>query len=504
MEHPSVFAVTTPDKPAIVAGDVTVTYAELEARSNRLAHALRAAGLVVGDTLAVVMENQAEYFEVTGAGLRTGLLVTPINWHLSAAETSYIISNSGAKALVVSASCAQAVAGLGADGPAVRLAVGGEIPGFDSYEKVIAACPETPVDDQSEGKWMFYSSGTTGRPKGIVPDEIGGPFGTEMAFTAMVRHLFGGSQDTRYLSPAPLYHAAPSGWTHAVHRMGGTVFLHERFDPVAFLETIERERITLAQVVPTHLVRLLKLPADERARYDLSSLTALVHAAAPCPVDVKRAVIDWLGPVVYEYYSGSEGIGFCYITSQEWLAHPGSVGRSLQGPVHIVDERGEDLPTGEDGRVFFEGSRTFEYLGAPEKTTEVFDTRGWATFGEIGHLDAEGYLYLTDRASNMIVSGGVNIYPREIEDVLIGHPEVVDVAVVGVPDPEMGEAVRAIIQPATFPPVDPDALAVELIAYTREHIARFKAPRSVRFLAEMPRLATGKIARRLLPTDLTS
>jgi acyl-CoA synthetase (AMP-forming)/AMP-acid ligase II len=503
IEHPKRFAASAPDRPAVIIGDQVVTYAELEARSNRLAHALRSRGLGPGDHLAVLMENRPEYFEVAWAGLRAGLLVTPVNWHLSAAEAAYIIEDCGATALVASAPRADAVTGIAAPALTTRLAVGGPVDGFDCYEDVTGAQPQTPVGDECEGTWMFYSSGTTGRPKGITPGRTGGPLGAPARFTAMVRYLFGGDESTVYLSPAPLYHAAPSGWSAAIHRIGGTVVATERFDPVEFLRLIERHRVTMAQVVPTHLVRLLKLPAEDRARYDLSSLKTLVHAAAPCPVEVKRAVFDWLGPVVHEYYSGSEGVGFCAIGPQEWLAHPGSVGKSMQGAVHILDEAGTEVPPRTEGRVFFETARGFEYHGDPAKTAEAFDEHGWGTFGEVGWVDEEGYLYLTDRVSNMIISGGVNIYPREIEDALILHPEVADVAVIGVPDPEMGESVRAVIQPAV-PPADPAALAAELIAFTRDRIARYKAPRSVVFLGELPRLQTGKVARRLLPPEATS
>ncbi|MDT3442703.1 MULTISPECIES: acyl-CoA synthetase [unclassified Pseudofrankia] len=504
IEHPKRFAASAPDRPAVIVGDTTITYAELDARSNRLARAFRAAGLRTGDNVAVLMENRAEYFEVTWAGLRAGLLVTPINWHLSTAEAAYIIADCGAAALVVSAGCADVVAGLGEVAPKFRLVVDGQIEGFEPYEQVVAGLPSSPLDDEAEGNWMFYSSGTTGRPKGIKPIEVGGPVGVPTGFTAMVRHLFGGDESTVYFSPSPLYHAAPSGWAAAVHRIGGTVVVGPRFEPVDFLETIQRHRVTLAQVVPTHLVRLLRLPEQERNRYDLSSLKVLVHAAAPCPVEVKRAALGWLGPVIHEYYAGSEGVGFCYIGPEEWLAHPGSVGRSMQGAVHIVDEQGAEVAAGTDGRVYFEPARRFEYHGDPEKTASVFDERGWATYGEIGHVDEDGYLYLTDRATNMIVSGGVNIYPREIEDVLIQHPDLVDVTVIGVPDADLGESVRAVVQPATYPPADPAALEAEIIAFCRARIARFKAPRSVRFLAELPRLPTGKIARRLLPPEASA
>jgi acyl-CoA synthetase (AMP-forming)/AMP-acid ligase II len=454
------------------------------------------------------MENCAEYFEVVWGAMRSGLLVTPINWHLSPEEAAYVVEDCGAKALVASASCAELVAGVGG----ARFVVGHhdhEAPatGFESYEAARDAQPTTPIADECEGNWMFYSSGTTGRPKGIVPPSVGGPIGAPTTFTMLVQGLFGGGESTTYLSPAPLYHAAPSGWALAVHRLGGAVVTTKRFDPVEFLEAIEQHRVTLAQVVPTHMVRLLKLPEAERTRFDLSSLEILVHAAAPCPPDVKRAMIEWLGPVVHEYYSGSEGVGFTAIGPDEWLAHPGSVGRSLMGAVHIVDDDGNEVPARTEGQVWFEPPGRFEYHGDPEKTAAAFDARGWSTLGEVGWVDEEGYLYLTDRVSNMIISGGVNIYPREVEDALIVHPGVVDVAVIGVPDADMGESVRAIVQPVeplADSQVDPDAFADELITFCRERIAHYKCPRSVVFVDELPRLPTGKIARRLLPPELTS
>ncbi|CAO5177509.1 Acyl-CoA synthetase (AMP-forming)/AMP-acid ligase II [Frankia sp. AiPs1] len=502
IEHPKRFAASAPDRPAVILGDQVLTYGELEARSNQLAHVLRSLGLGVGDHLAVLMENRIEYFVVVWAGLRSGLYVTPINWHLSTAEAGYIVSDCGASVLVASAARADVVAGIEAPALKVRLAAGGSIEGFDSFEELLAAQPTSPIDDECEGMWMFYSSGTTGRPKGITPARVGGPLGGPTSFTSLLRFVYGADESTVYLSPAPLYHAAPLGWAATIHRLGGTVVVTERFDAAEFLALMERHRVTLCQVVPTHLIRLLKLPEEVRTRYDLSSLRTIVHAAAPCPPEVKRAILDWLGPIVYEYYSGSEGVGFCAIGPEEWLAHPGSVGRSLLGTVHIVGDDGKEAPPRTEGRVFFESDRKFEYHGDATKTAEAFNAEGWATFGEIGWVDEEGYLYLTDRASNMIISGGVNIYPREIEDVLILHPAVTDVVVIGVPDAEFGESVRAIVEPVT-PPEDPAALEAELIAFTRERIAHYKSPRSVVFLAELPRLLTGKVARRLLPAEAT-
>jgi acyl-CoA synthetase (AMP-forming)/AMP-acid ligase II len=505
IEHPKRYASTSPDRLAVVIGGTgqTRTYAELEDRSNRVAHLLRDRGLKPGDNVAILVENRAEYFDVVWGAMRAGLLVTPINWHLAPEEAAYIVADCGASALFASAACHDVLAALPATDEMARFVVEGGAPGFEDFEAALDAQPSTPIADESEGNWMFYSSGTTGKPKGIRPPEIGGALGSPNAFTALVGGLFGGSERTCYLSPAPLYHAAPLGWATAVQRLGGTVVQMERFDPESFLALIEEHRVSLVQVVPTHLVRLLKVPADRRSQHDLSSLEVVVHAAAPCPVDVKRAVIDWLGPIVHEYYSGSEGVGFCAIGPQEWLDHPGSVGRSLLGKVHIVNDVGVEVEAGVEGQVWFEAPRRFDYHGDPEKTSAAFNERGWSTFGDVGRVDDEGYLYLTDRVSNMIISGGVNIYPREIEDVLIAHPAVVDVAVIGVTDPEMGEAVRAVVQPDEMP-VDPSALEAELIEYVRQRIARFKSPRSVVFLDELPRMLTGKVARRMLPDEVWS
>jgi acyl-CoA synthetase (AMP-forming)/AMP-acid ligase II len=325
LEHLSAFAATAPDRPAVVVADTgeTRTYGELEARSNQVAHLLRSLGVETGDTLALVLDNCAEYFEAAWGGLRAGLYVTPINWHLSADEIEYVVRDCGARAVFVSPTCAASVPDIGVP----RFVLGGGVDGFASYEEALAEQPTTPIDDQGEGQWMFYSSGTTGRPKGIKPPGVGGPLGAPTVFTARVRGMYGGRESTVYLSPAPRYPPAPSGWASAVHRLGGTAVTTKRFDPVQFLETIDRYAVTLAQVVPTHMVRLLKLPEEERARFDLSSLEILVHAAAPCPPEVKRAMIEWLGPRVYEYYSASEGVGFCAIGPEEALTHPGSVGR---------------------------------------------------------------------------------------------------------------------------------------------------------------------------------
>ena len=488
------------------SGDV-LTYAQLEDASNRMAQLLRAGGLQRGDHVAVLLTNRLEWYPVVWGAMRAGLYVTPVNWHLTAAEAGYIVTDCGAKALVVDAELADTVAAMAADlaGVTTRLVVGdahGDVPGFEPYAEAVAAHPATRIADESEGSWMLYSSGTTGRPKGIEPALPNGHLGAPSKFGMLLSGHYGFDGDTVYLGPAPLYHASPAGWTTMTQRFGGTAVVMERFDPEQWLALVERHRVTHSQLVPTHMVRLLKLPDAVRDRYDLSSLKMLVHAAAPCPPDTKRAMIDWLGPIVYEFYSGSEGSGFCAIGPEEWLAHPGSVGRSLLGTPHILDEDGTELGVGAEGQIWFESATTFEYHGDPEKTASAWNDRGWSTLGDIGHVDADGYLYLTDRVAHMIISGGVNIYPREAEDVLIQHPDVLDVGVIGLPDPEMGERVVAFVQladpsSATDAGVDArvDDLADELVAWCRERLTHYKCPTEVRVLDELPRLPTGKLRK---------
>ena len=498
-EHLTAHAQATPDRPAVVMHEsgAVRTYRQLDEASARLARALRQRGQRDGDHVAVLLENHIEFFEVVWAALRAGQYVTPINWHLTADEAGYIVADSDASVLVTTARLADVVHAMAGDLAAVttRVAVDGDLPGFERYAEVVAGQEPGPVPGEREGSWMFYSSGTTGRPKGIVPPLPEGPLGAPSMITRLLTGLFGFSADTVYLSPAPLYHAAPAGWTIGTQRLGGTAVVMERFDPLELLAAVEAHRVTHLQLVPTHMIRLLELTEAERARFDLSSLRLVVHAAAPCPVEIKQAMLDWLGPIVHEYYSGSEGAGFCYIGPTEWLAHPGSVGRSLLGAIHIVGEDGEEVPVGSEGQVWFESNRPFAYHKDPAKTDTVWDRRrGWSWLGDIGRVDEEGYLYLTDRASNMIISGGVNIYPREAEDVLVVHPAVADVAVLGTPDPDMGEQVTAFVQLAPGATASED----ELIGYCRERLSHFKCPRQVRFVESLPRLPTGKLLKRLL------
>jgi long-chain acyl-CoA synthetase len=504
--HPGVHAATNPEKTAIVMGGSgeRITYRELDDRSVRLAHLLRSRDLRPGDKVAILAENHPRYFEVYWAALRSGLYLTAINRYLSPEEAAYLVNDSGSTAFVSTAQMGQTAVellGLIPDCP-LRLMMDGAVEGFESYEDVVSAQPKTPLADQPRGDVMLYSSGTTGRPKGIKRPLSGKQLGDpSMPGTSQIeRHLLGMDERSVYLCPAPLYHAAALQWTAGVHEMGATAVIMERFDAEQFLWLVERERVTHSQVVPTMLVRILKLPHEKRTAPDLSSLECIVHAAAPCPVEVKRQCIEWLGPIVLEYYAGTEGNGLTFITAEEWLAHPGSVGRAVFGIPHICDEDGKELSTGEVGIVYFEQDRApFEYHGDEAKTRESRhpDHPNWSALGDIGYLDEDGYLYLTDRRSFTIISGGVNIYPAEIESCLIMHPQVTDVAVFGLPEPEMGEYVHAVVQPAEGVDGTPE-LAEELRAYARSKLAPYKVPRVVEFRSELPRLPTGKLYKRAL------
>jgi acyl-CoA synthetase (AMP-forming)/AMP-acid ligase II len=495
--HPFVHAAVTPETPAIImAGSgATLSYADLEARSNRVAQLLRAHGLTRGDCIAVLMHNGLDYLPICWGAQRAGLIFVAMSTKLTADEAGYIVSDSGAKAIFASAALG-AVAAEASAGLAARFASGGAIAGFADLEEALAAQPATRIADESCGRDMLYSSGTTGRPKGVKGTLPEGAIEAGDALTGLVAMLYQFGPGMMYLSPAPLYHAAPLRYCMAVHRFGGTVVVMERFDPETYLAMVEKYRITHSQLVPTMFVRMLKLPEDVRAKYDVSSLKVAIHAAAPCPVDVKHAMLAWWGPVIYEYYSATEGAGFTSITPQEWLARPGSVGKSILGEIRVLGDDDQPLPPGHTGRIYFAGGTRFEYHNDPEKTASVMGEHG-ATFGDIGHVDGEGYLFLTDRAAFMIISGGVNVYPQEAENALTLHPEVADVAVFGVPDAEMGEAVKAVVQPRDMARAGPE-LEAELIAFVRARLSHVKCPKSVDFMAELPRHDTGKLYKRLL------
>lgn len=491
------------DKPAVVmsGSGIVVGFGDLEQRANRLAHYWRAAGLREGDTVAVIMENNEHAHAVMWAARRSGLYYALINTHLTAAEAAYIVDNSGAKAVIGSramrAVCEGLAVHLPGRLPGVLLIADDELHGWASYPECVADQPSTPIPGEHEGDLLQYSSGTTGRPKGIRRDLPGvGPADADNILAPLLDAV-GITGDTVYLSPAPLYHTAPSFWSMSVQSLGGTVVVMEKFDPEAALAAIQRYGVTHGQFVPAMFVRMLKLPESVRSSHDVSSLQRVVHAAAPCPVDIKRQMIEWWGPIVDEYYAASEGIGASFIPAQEWLHHPGSVGRPLVGTPHIVDDQGNELPPGEPGEIYYEGGRPFEYLKDQAKTSAACDPRGWVTVGDIGYLDNDGYLYLTDRRHHMIISGGVNIYPQEAEDLLITHPKVLDAAVFGIPDDDMGQSVKGVVQ--TVDPTDgTDEFAVELLDWLRNRLAHYKCPRSISFEEQLPRTDTGKLYKQEL------
>jgi long-chain acyl-CoA synthetase len=502
--YPGDHAKRHPDKPAFVMAttDEMVTFGELEARANRLAHLFRDRGLRRGDHVAIFMENNVRYVETEAAAERTGLYYTCINSYLTAEELSYIVNDSRARVLIVSAAkrdVALAAAPMCPDVELFLMVGGREEDGpYVSYEDTVAAYPATPVEDEQLGVAMLYSSGTTGRPKGVLRPMPEVHPGEPLPVMAFLQGMWRMREGMVYLSPAPLYHSAPQSSVSASLRLGATAIIMERFDAEQFLSLVERYRVTHTQVVPTMFSRLLKLPQEVRQSYDLSSLETVIHAAAPCPVPVKEQMIEWLGPIVLEYYSATEGPGFTFCDSEEWLAHRGTVGRPVLGEPVILDEDGKECPVGTPGTVWFRGGTPPEYWRDPEKTAEARDPTGTlSTVGDVGYLDEAGYLYLTDRRTYMIISGGVNIYPQEAENLLVTHPKVADAAVIGVPNDDRGEEVKAVIEPAEGAEPGPE-LENELIQFCREHLAAYKCPRSVDFDPGLPRLPTGKLYKRVL------
>jgi acyl-CoA synthetase (AMP-forming)/AMP-acid ligase II len=373
----------------------------------------------------------------------------------------------------------------------------GEVEGAVSLEVAIADKPVSAIPDESNGSFLLYSSGTTGKPKGVKRALPTTPWGEDDRASRARGERYGFGSDTVYLSPAPLYHAAPLGFTMSVIRSGGTCVIMDHFDAKLSLQLLEKYKVTHSQWVPTMFVRMLKLPLDQRAGFDFSHHRLAIHAAAPCPIAIKEQMIQWWGPIIHEYYCGTEGNGSTAISSEDWLAHKGSVGRAVACEIHILDDDGEELPQGETGGVYFEGGAIFEYLHDVEKTKASQSAQGWTTMGDIGYLDDEGFLYLTDRKSFTIISGGVNIYPQEAENILVTHPAVLDVAVFGVPNEEFGEEVKAVVQPVDMTRAG-DAMEAELIEYARAQISHIKCPRSIDFVEELPRHPTGKLYKRLL------
>ena len=506
--YPGHWATVYPAKPAAIdaATGAKRTYGELNDRSNQLAQLLWARGLRRGDHVCVFMENNLAFFDVVWAAFRSGLYLTTVNRYLTAEEAGYVVDNSESKALVASHALSDVAAAIAPHAPNCRtwLMADGAIDGFMDLDEALAEHPTAPLAEEPAGAFRLYSSGTTGRPKGILRPLPSGSIKDEPAAAAGLQQaLWGFDENVVYLSPAPLYHSAPIGFCQAVQSLGGTVVMLRRFDPSQALQAIDDYEVTHSQWVPTMFTRLLKLPEAERRAFDLSSHKVAIHAAAPCPAEVKRRMFDWWGPILYEYYGGTEMNGFTHCNPEEWLARPGTVGKALLGVVHVCDEDGAELPAGEPGIVYFElPEMPFRYLKDPQKTKDAQHPRhpNWTSLGDVGYLDEEGFLYLTDRATFMIISGGVNIYPQEIEDALVMHPKVADVAVIGVPNEEMGEEVKAVVQAAAE--AEPGAaLAAELIAYARERIAHYKCPKSVDFREKLPRLPTGKLYKRLLKDE---
>jgi len=486
----------------------TLTYRELDDHSADLASALHRLGLRQGDVVAVLADNAPEVFEVLWAALRSGLYITPVNRNLSASEVSFIVDDSDAKVLIVSAALAELATDVLGHLTKVEhaFAFGGAVEGFESYTALLASAGER-LTDQPRGSDMMYSSGTTGRPKGVrsamLPIQVDEP-GDSM--TATLSHAFSAGPDDVYLQPAPIYHAAPLKWSSGIHALGGTVVMMEKFDAVGALAAIEKHRVTIAQFVPTMFVRMLQLDEAVRTSYDASSLRVVLHAAAPCPPDVKQAMIDWWGPIIYEYYGSTEQHGMTLISTPQWFDKRGSVGTAALGIVHICDHDGVELAPGQVGDIYFQrDTLPFRYHRDEQKTRDAQHPQHetWTTVGDIGYVDEDGYLFLTDRKSFVIISGGVNIYPQEIENLLTMHEKILDVAVIGVPDTEMGQSVKAVVQLKDG--IDPsDDVAAEIIEYTRSRIARFKAPRSVDFVSELPRSATGKLVKRELTKKYAS
>ncbi|MBV9252699.1 MAG: AMP-binding protein [Actinobacteria bacterium] len=495
MGHVSKWAAEDPDRPAVILepSGTRITFKQLDESSNRLAHFLRDASLGIGDHFSLLAENHPRYLEVATAGERTGLYYTPVNSHLTPDEVAYILQNSHSRVLVTTSKLRSVAEAAAATAGCVEHILDLD----DNYDDALSKFPTTPIADERLGMGMFYSSGTTGQPKGIKRPIPNLPPDADIPQEAMLNVLYGVAEGDVYLSPAPLYHTAPLGFSQVLLRMGLTIVVLERWDAELALRAIQDHGVTFAQFVPTMFVRLLKLPTETREKYDLSSLRMAVHAAAPCPVPVKQQMIDWWGPIIAEYYGGTEGNGLTYLTAEEWLKHPGSVGKPLLGRPVILDEDGNEVPTGEVGTVYFADGPDFEYHEDPAKTAAAGVGTGRSTLGDVGYVDDEGYLFLTDRKAHMIIAGGANIYPQEVENVLVMHPAVADVAVFGVPDEDMGEQVKAVVEVAAGVTPGPE-LEAELIAYARERIAHYKCPKSVDFTDALPRLDTGKLYKQKL------
>ena len=504
--YPGKWAQIHPDKAAAIHSGTgeTLSFRELDERSNQLAHALHARGFRRGDHIAIFSKNDLIFYEVAWAALRSGLYITTINRYLSAEEAAYIVNDSESQLLIANGEMIDTARELPGLSETCQhwVAYGPEVPGYESYAALLDAESTEPLAEEPLGSFMLYSSGTTGRPKGIKHELSDASVADHNPHHAYHQDIWEFDENAVFLSPAPIYHAAPAVLSTSAQALGGTAVIMPGFEPKAALEAIDRYRVTHSQWVPTHFTRFLKMPAEDREGHDLSSHRFAIHAAAPCPMEVKQQMFDWWGPIIYEYYSGTESVGATHVTPDEWLKYPGTVGKSMGGDIHICDEEGNELATGDVGLVYFEMAKEFEYHGDSEKTktTRHPTHANWAGLGDIGHVNEEGFLFLTDRANFMIISGGVNIYPQEIENALILHPKVADVAVIGIPNADMGEEVKAIVQVEAGVQEGPE-LVDELIAYAREKIAHYKCPRSIDFKESLPRLPTGKLYKQVLKDE---
>ncbi|WP_166424657.1 acyl-CoA synthetase [Paraglaciecola sp. 20A4] len=501
MPHISTTAKATPDKPAFIMADSgqVVTYSQLDASSNRIAHLFRSLGLKRYDHIALLMENRPEFLEITQGGLRSGVIFTPMSNHLQLEEARYILQNCNAKVFITETKFQAMAKQLLEEIPQLEhcFFVDGDASDKQNWCSALALQATTPIDDECMGIPMLYSSGTTGQPKGVLNKQ---PFDSIHEIHPSMQALgavFGMDENMVYLSSAPLYHAAPLHYNMLTLQLGGTSVIMDHFDAERALQCIEQYQVSHSQWVPIMFIRMLKMPETVRSKYDVSSLKMAIHAAAPCPIEIKQQMIDWWGPVITEYYSGSEGNGMTMIDSHNWLTHKGSVGPALVGDIFILDDVGNELPRGETGAVYFGNGNEFEYHGEQEKTANAFNDKGWSTLGDVGYLDDDGFLYLTDRQHFMIISGGVNIYPQEIENLLITHKKVSDVAVFGVANDEFGEEVKAVVQPVEWDTAG-DELASELIDWARAQLSHVKVPRSIDFKQELPRGDNGKLYKRIL------
>jgi long-chain acyl-CoA synthetase len=477
----------------------SISYGELSDQMRRVAKAFLDMGLVYGDHIALMLPNGLDYHPICWGAWLAGLYFTPISTHLKEDEVEHLVSDSGSSLVICAPEFEEVMRNVRVRQPHVShwLTTGPATEGFASLGEI--AERNTPLETSADhlvGSDMLYSSGTTGRPKGIVPP-LGRKRDDADPLSTLLSKLYGFSDETVYLNPAPLYHGSPLKFTMAVHRFGGTVVIMPKFDAEAALQAIQDHKVTHSQWVPTMLHRMYRLPDETKAKFDLSSHQVAVHAAAPCPPELKRAMLDWWGDILHEFYAGSEAVGYTAIGPKEWREKPGSVGKSVFGAIHVVDDEGKELPPGQIGQIYFSGGPKISYHNSPEKTASAYLPNGWFTMGDMGHLDADGYLYLADRADFMIITGGVNVYPKEIEDLLIMHPAIQDVAVFGVPNEDFGEEVKAVVQPYDLSG-DLEALAEELLAFCREKLSRIKSPRTIDFVETLPRRDNGKLYKKSL------